>query len=116
MSPVTRNSSDNNFLYQVKQFLQLALRISYLRQAIPQASLALFILSTIQTLSPSLSLNTLSKDIFPSSDLIVVWAIWTTANSGSSTPYEARNGLTTLKYNTPSIFNVTLSTIKEQYN
>lgn len=56
----------------MRKFLQLALRISYLRQAIPQASLALFILSTIQTLSPSLSLNTLSKGIFPSSDLIVV--------------------------------------------
>lgn len=50
------------------------LRISYRRHVIPHASLALLILSTMETFNPSLSLNTLSKDIFPNSDLIVVWA------------------------------------------
>lgn len=60
--------------------------ISYRKQAIPQASLALFIESTMLTFKDSLSRNTLSNDIFPSSDLIVVWASWVMANSGSSTP------------------------------
>lgn len=64
-------------------------RISYLKQVIPQASLALLMACTIDTFKDSLSLNTLSKEICPISDRIVVCANCVIANSGSSTPYEA---------------------------
>lgn len=36
------------------------------------------------TFKASRSLKTVSNEILPTSDLIVVWANWVTANSGSS--------------------------------
>uniref|UniRef100_A0A182VUT1 Uncharacterized protein n=1 Tax=Anopheles minimus TaxID=112268 RepID=A0A182VUT1_9DIPT len=60
------------------------------RQEMPHASLALLIDSTMLMLSDSRSRNTLSRDILPNSERIVVWASWVMANSGSSTPYDAR--------------------------
>uniref|UniRef100_A0A8W7PJS7 Uncharacterized protein n=1 Tax=Anopheles coluzzii TaxID=1518534 RepID=A0A8W7PJS7_ANOCL len=86
-------------------------RISYRRQEMPHASLALLIDSTMLMLSDSRSRNTLSSDILPSSERIVVWASWVMANSGSSTPYDARYGSRMRRYSTPSMLSVTLSDV-----
>ena len=71
--------------------------ISYRMHLMPHGSTeASLIASTIARFNFCLSSNTWSSCSFPSSLLVLVWASWVMAYSGSSTPYEALYGSSTL--------------------
>jgi hypothetical protein len=92
-------------------WLNLNMRINKSSCLFDQVSQLLKYVPTMAMFKDSRSLNTESRTILPSSDLIVVCAIWVIACSASSTPYDAKYGSNIFKYKTPSIFNVTLSLV-----
>ena len=81
------------------------------KHSMPQGVAAELIELTIFWFNTSLSSKVWSREIFPSSDLIVVCAICDKANRTPSTPYDAFSASVTRTYSTPSIWMVTLSLV-----